>query len=116
MSSDSCVPVRVLPEAGSPAYARLCDGHYIVSGACNAGAILRTIVRRMDEDPTLRYQALSKDPGVRLMLFQVLHLMSTDCEGKSLEDTFSEDYEIACKANEDDIARRKGDADNRQTS
>lgn len=88
------MPTSVIPATDSPAFKRLEDGHYIGAGACNPGAILRTMVRHLDADSTLHHHTLCNDPGMRQMLYQLVYLF--ELEGGKLEDNFSRDYN-ACR-------------------
>lgn len=77
--------------------ARLEEGYCVVSGACNPGAIIRSMARHMDADPQLRFDALLDDPGMRMLTFQLATLMFGDAATLNLDSRFTQDYE-ACAA------------------
>jgi hypothetical protein len=82
------------PLPDSVTFKRYLDGYY-ATDACNAGAILRSLARHMDADPTLRFERLAQDPAARLMIYQVVLLMFG--EQMDMNSTFSMDYQ-KCRA------------------
>ena len=83
---------------GSPAFKRAVDGYFAQLGACNPGALARTLVRMMDEDSTLHHAKFNADPGVRMVLHQLAYLTFGGCV--DLDPTYTQDYNICRDAYE----------------
>lgn len=84
------VSTNPIPLPGSPAFKRWEDGYFINQGACNPGAILRTMVRHLDADKSLCGEAVCQDSGLRLMMHQLNHLFNI-YGGGTLDDTWDTD-------------------------
>lgn len=77
---------------------RLLDAYCAVSGACNPGALIRSMAYHMDADPQLRFGALLADPGMRMLTFQLATLMFGDAATMNLNSSFTQDYDACAKA------------------
>lgn len=76
---------------------RAVEGYFAQLGAVNPGALLRSMVRMMEEDPTLGFDKLKADPGLRQVLHQLAYLVF---EGGSIDlnRTYRQDSEVCREA------------------
>lgn len=74
---------------------RAIEGYYAQAGACNPGALIRSLKEMMDDDPSLRFDKLKDDPGVRMVVHQLAFLIF-DVEPEN--STYSQDYWICNEA------------------